>query len=279
MASARLKQLMQRVTPQLIDEQVINIINSKNFSEVLDIIIRLFQVYYIEVELVKKGKSKSQEAKTVNDSSFESPYVLIPWGEKIILAYATFIENLKLSDESEYNVIRQDAILSLYELNRQAKQHEINSRYYFTKRTLFYKRVKKELQVVLYEDVEFTESQINTIKEFFKIRNEIFTELAVVTDLFIKQLDYDAYKYSKILLTSKGEQLMAEFIVAITTNSTFIKNTDPIQIRKLIANHFGIESRNLTTAIGNLKRKKKKAQYLEELADILSAQFTYKKKK
>lgn len=270
---------MQKVTPQLIEEQVTNIINSKNFSEVLDIIIRLFQVYYFEVELVKKGKSKSQEVKTVNDSSFDSPYVLIPWGEKIILAYANFIENHKLSVESEYNVIRQDAILSLYEFNRLAKQHEINSRYYFTKRALFYKKVKKELEAVLYEDVEFTESQINTIKEFFKIRNEIFTELAVVTDLFIKQLDYDAYKYSKILLTSKGEQLMAEFIVAITTNSTFIKNTDPNQIRKLIANHFGIESRNLTTAIGNLKRKKKKAQYLEDLAEILSAQFTYKKKK
>jgi hypothetical protein len=194
-------------------------------------------------------------------------------GHLFINNYTRLIDKLQDDFKLGFYEKKKQVLGVIFKLKKFTKAHNINSRFSFaSKNILTVQCTDGEIQID-YNSLQLSLEQINTLREMFLIRQEIFQELLNLTDNYLDYLDYNSYKYSEFKIEpDSGKFLLYSFIWAFETENKFLnlQTAELEQLTKIIFQLFGIappEFGDLRGAL--LKRKKDHTKELDIIVRII----------
>jgi hypothetical protein len=167
------------------------------------------------------------------------------------------IQNTSLS----YNSKLKELILAKLLLKKQKNAHNINNRFSFISRPILFLATEQGKQEPRdFNDFLFTDELKNEMKEFLKVRFELFDELLSLVELCQLDLEINAFRYARFKLKQPdGKRFLWELAFALEHESTLLKlNPDDRELfeRELFA-FFGVTYEGRGKMISNLFAKGK----------------------
>ncbi|MEI7474826.1 MAG: hypothetical protein WCK67_08600 [bacterium] len=218
-------------------------------------------------QIINRGKTIKIE-RLVDTNYFDS-YILISCGNLFVSRYADFIKTLQKDTSLSFDTKKKQVLEALYKLDTFSKAHNINNRFSFASKNILKVKCSNGNENVDYNNVQIKIQQNNILREFFVIRQEIFSELLNISNSYLYNLEYNAFKYSKFQMDEeKGKYLLHEFILGLEVRNEFINlSTEELQqLEKLLFQLFGLKP----PAFGRMRDKVLKRLSPAKALDTLS---------
>lgn len=246
--------------------------SESSFKICLQLINEFLEMDSIEIFLGKTPKSKNfileqVEVKKAVDVKFIYPEKSFSYISQYIQAYESFLVKQFKIKEIPFDQKMLEAKKALHVFNIGAHKYNINNRFSFIRKDLFFTLINKRKQKLQFGNLIINESTKNDLYEMFKIRSEAYTHFASMTENYINFLEAYRFEFSKVKLTPKGEKLLTEFIIGISIDNTFVECEDAYLMQTEISAFFGLPSRSFTKHRDNSRRGVLKKSNLGLLED------------
>lgn len=211
------------------------------------------------------SKKESKDGKIIVEKvkeSFGPLEILIAEGHKAVIDFKQSCTELLKNASLSYNLKLKELLVNERRLNKSKNAHNIENRFSFTTKLIFELENEKKSDIEWdFYDFIFTKEHINEMKEFLRVRFELFDELRSQIDLSISILEINAYKYARFKLKQPdGKRLLWELAFALENEPTLIAIApdDRDLFERELFNFFGVRYENRGKIISNLFAKDKK---------------------
>jgi hypothetical protein len=208
------------------------------------------------------------------DEKYHDNLILNSCGHLFIYNYTKLLNKLQHNSELGFDEKKKQVLGVIFKLKKYTKAHNINSRFSFASKNILAVQCSNGETQIDYNSLQLSIDQINSLRELFLIRQEIFQELLNLTDNYLDELEYNSYKYSDFKIEpTKGKYLLYSFMLAFETKNEFLnlQTVELEQLTKKIFQLFGIAPPELGRLRGNIFDRKKPAEELKVLVKILES--------